>query len=316
MAIEKYNNANKEFELLYSSLDQQITIGNVRRLPETNENNILKGKYRAIIGDLLKRLMVGLQVNDKLTGLEIVDIVNYIVDYYKDMNLYDIRTAFELVVVQGFSECQDYNTYGRFGANYVCKMLNNYRVHKQRRKIDQPLIPNPNQKKLNISPEASIAVIKKIAEETYLDFVNTGKFHLLNIDSIFTEMTNAGLTHDFDRLQPMYVKRAEAQLNIKNKVETKIDSTERQGKPSLLSALIFGTGILTDVDNLILLILQTVVFCFACQASFQSSQRLLAISRISRFAHCACSKRPTLWLARIPELPKSCSRVLIFIHRR
>jgi hypothetical protein len=239
MQVEKYQRTPEQIAVIESA-----TIGTLKR-----ENLIADNDLDVQIGYLLVKLMNDMQVNEQLANSDKKSIIDYIKHSYKELSLKDIRTAFTMIITQSFPDCTDYSFYGRFSAMYVCKMLNYYKLWKQRRNIENPPVAvDPNQKALTISPETSRANLRHIAEETYRDYVNYDRFLLINVQGVFTEMQKAGYTDDFEKLSEMYLKSAEVQAKAEGIQPTGKTEKVRQGGVNRLSALILNLPIITEVE--------------------------------------------------------------------
>jgi len=223
-----------------ATLDQKSTLGELIRDIKVEKNDLDAG-----IVQLLVKLMNGMQVTDKLTADEWRELGIYIKKYYRDLSLHDIDLAIELIIVQGYGDI-DYSTYNRFSAQYVCRFLNLYRKLKAQKNIQKPTIA-AHHKALPISKEASRETIIKIAEISYHDYCNRDFFSLINVEAVFSEMQKAGLATDWEKLNKMYLTRAEELANLQRLEPTGKTEKVQIGQVTDISALILGLPILNEI---------------------------------------------------------------------
>ena len=185
----------------------QDTIGDVIRANHDPDRKNLMLTIMKLINQFVDDLKISL---DLISSDEKVTIAKYIMRYYRDLSLADVKKAFQLTIVKGIQYVEmDYNHYNRFGAEYVCRILSAYREYKRIYKLKNPP-PKPELKELTMSEDARINTIKKIAETTYADYKNHGRFHLINVDSVFELLKNEGMVDDYPNLEPIYIGKLRA----------------------------------------------------------------------------------------------------------
>lgn len=183
--------------------NNESSIGKIIKTPNSQANPFLDelGKiFMQVIGDMgIKNLP------SKTTEQR---IIYYIVNYYKDFSLQEIRKAFELAII-GEIEV-DAEHYHSFDIKYICKILNAYR--KRRTKAKELVKRNTPQIQNSVSVEQKEqtreAYIKTICLH-YDKFVQTGEWGYIPLATVYDFLIEEKIL-----ILQKEVKKEEAVLNF------------------------------------------------------------------------------------------------------
>lgn len=119
-------------------------------------------------------------------------IIYYIINYYKDFSLQEIRKAFELAIVEELTV--DAEHFQSFDIKYICKILNAYR--RRRAKAKEILKQNTPQLENTVTEEQKQKIKQAFIQTVclhYDKYIKTGKWGYIPLTTVYDLLIEEGI---------------------------------------------------------------------------------------------------------------------------